>query len=144
MPDAAKTLGSELVAVLTANSARLCDGLQAELARPVDLEEGRPLQFEADPCAWGISSCASEESIIDDEWLWGALPGDWIERAEEAGINWDAMLSDAVCAWFADCWQAVGGPVRFSPAYLFLHGYHQQQYDLERRCWIPVEVAFGE
>ena len=53
-------------------------------------------------------------------------------------------VSDAVCPWFAACWQQVGGPARFSPAFLFLHGYHDRQYHLERRCWLPASVAFGE
>jgi hypothetical protein len=32
------------------------------------------------------------------------------ERCEAAGVNWDGLLSDAVCPWFAGCWQAVGTP----------------------------------
>jgi hypothetical protein len=49
-----------------------------------------------------------------------------------------------LCPWFAECWEAVGGPARFSPAFLFFHGYHLQQYDLERRCWLSSAEAFGE
>ncbi len=58
---AASTWRAELVAALAANTARLCDGPRAELARPVKPELGRCLQFEADPSSWGVSSCASEE-----------------------------------------------------------------------------------
>jgi len=140
----ASTLRAELVAALAAYSARLCDGLRAELARSVTLEEGRRFQFEADPWSWGISSCATEEPITEGDWLSESLPDDWFERVEEAGANWDALLCDEVCPWFAGCWQEVGGSARFSPAYLFLHGYHDQQYDLERRCWLPSDVAFGK
>jgi hypothetical protein len=138
------TLRSEVLNALAANTARLADGLQAELARSKDPGMGRPLQFEVDPLYWDITSCASEDPIITDDWLDRALGRDWLERAEEAGAEPEGMICEELCPWFADCWQAVGGPARFSPAYLFLHDYHDQQYDLERRCWVPVEVAFGE
>jgi hypothetical protein len=140
----ASTLQAELVAALAANTAVLCDGLRAELARSIKLEEGRRLQFEADPWSWGISSCASEEPIITDDWLSRTLTWDWFERADEAGVNWDALISDELCPWFAGCWQDVGGPARFSPAYLFFHDYHDQQYDLEKRRWVSVEESFGD
>jgi len=144
MADMAETLRAELLAVLSANTSRLCDGLRAELARPFTLGPGRRLQFEADPWSWGITCCATEEPVFDRDRLSDDLPGDWFERAEEAGVNWDAMLADEVCPWFAECWQSAGGPVRFSPAFLFLHGYHDRQYDLECRCWVPAAEAFGE
>jgi hypothetical protein len=139
-----RALHAELVAALTANTAMLRAGLHAELARRHTLEPGRPLQFEADPWTWDISSCATEEPITDEDWLSGALLDDWFERAEAAGVNWDGLLGSAVCPWFADCWQLENGPARFSPAYLFLHGYHDQQYHLETRCWVSANVALGE
>jgi len=145
MSDAvATTLRSELLAALAANTGRLTDGLRAELVRSIKLAADHPLQFEADPWSWGVSSCASEEPIITDDWLTAALTWGWFERADEAGVNYDSLISEEFCPWFADCWQAVGGPVRFHPAYLFFHDYHDQQYDLERRCWVPAKVAFGE
>jgi hypothetical protein len=134
---------AELVAALAANTARMCDGLRAELARSVKLKEGWPLQFEVDLYSWGIASCASEEPIITDDWLSRTLTWAWFERAEKAGVDWGALISDELCPWFADCWQAAGGPARFSPAYLFFHDYHNEQYDLEQRRWIPAEEAFG-
>ena len=140
----ASTLRAELTAALAANTARLSDGLRGELARSIKLAEGRPLQFEVDPWSWGVSSCASEEPVITGDWLSLALTRGWFERAEEAGVNYDAMISEELCPWFADCWQAVGGPARFRPAYLFFHGYHDQQYDLVGRIWVPAEVAFGQ
>jgi hypothetical protein len=97
-----------LIAALAANTARLCDGLRVELARSVKLEEGHPLQFEADPWSWGISSCASEEPVITDDWLSHTLTWGWFERANEAGVNRDAMISDELCPWFANCWEEVG------------------------------------
>jgi hypothetical protein len=141
---AARSLRTELAAALAANAARLCDGLREELARSVELEEGRRIQFEADPYSWGVSSCATEEPVITDDWLSRALTWDWFERAEEAGVDCDALIWEELCPWFAGCWEEVGGPARFSPAYLFFHDHHDQQYDLERRGWVPSEVAFGE
>lgn len=135
MAEPSEPLRHELLAVLAANALRLCDGLRAELARP--------LQFEADPWSWGITSTATEEPVFDGDRLADDLPADWFERCEAAGVDGDALLSDEVCAWFAECWQAVGGPGRFSPAYLFLHGYHDQQYHLEGRQWLPAAAAFG-
>ena len=135
---------AELIAALAANKARLCEGLRTELARSVKLEEGRCLQFEADLWSWGISSCASEEPVITDDWLSCTLTWAWFERAEEAGVNWSAMISEELCPWFAACWQEVGGPKRFGPAFLFFHDYHDEQYDLERCRWIPAAEAFGE
>jgi hypothetical protein len=114
------------------------------LARPHPEQPGRPLQFEADPWSWGIASCATEETVFKGESLERELPDDWFERAEASEVNWDALLTDEICPWFAGCWHAVRGPERFSPAYLFLHGYHDQQYDLERRCWLPTSVVFGK
>jgi len=143
MAEASELLRGELLAVLEASAPRLCESLRAELARPHPEQPGRPLQYEADPWSWGITSIATEEPVFDDDRLADELPGDWFERCESAGVNWDSLLSDAVCPWFAGCWHAVGGPERFSPAFLFLHGYHDQQYHLERRCWVPAAVAFG-
>jgi hypothetical protein len=142
MTEASEVLRDELLVVLGANARRLCDRLRAELARPHPEQPGRPLQFESDPWSWGITSTATEESVFDGDRLSDELPGDWFERAEAAGVNWDGLLSDEVCPWFAGCWESVGGPAQFSPAFLFLHGYHDHQYNLERRCWVPAAEAF--
>ena len=144
MDDAASALRAELVTALAVNTTQLCDGLRAELARPVKLEPDRCLQFEADPWSWGVSSCASEEPVITDDWLSRELTWGWFERAEVAGVNYDAMIWDELCLWFARCWREVGGPARFSPAFLFFHDYHDQQFDLEQRRWVPAAEAFGE
>jgi hypothetical protein len=144
MAEAAEPLRGELLAVLAAATAGACDGLRTELARPHPEQPGRPLQFEADPWSWSISSCATEEPAFVGEGLMAELPRDWFERADAAGVDFDALLCDEICPWFAGCWQAVGGPERFSPAFLFLHDHHDQQYHLERRCWLPAAEAFGE
>jgi hypothetical protein len=71
-------------------------------------------------------------------WLDEFLPADWFDRAEQELGGWNGIIADELCPWFADCWQAADGPAVFSPALLFFHGYHRDQYDLERRCWLPA------
>ncbi len=141
---AVSRLRAELVGALAANADRLRHALCAELAKPIALEADHRLQFEIDPFFFGITLCATEEIILPGDWLDGALPGDWFQRAEDAELNWDALISEELCPWFADCWQAVGGPAAFSPAYLFFHDYHREQYDLERRRWLSLAEAFGK
>src|SRR5262249_45088510 len=46
---------------------------------------------------------------------------------------------DELCPWFTCCCREVG-PTRFSPAFLYCHGYHDRQYDLEQGRWVPAEV----
>jgi len=109
MPEAAvNRLRAELLAALSANGDRLRDAILAELARPIPLDEGRCLQFEIDPFFFGISSCATEEALLSDNWLDDALPEGWFERAEAAEGGWDEMISEELCPWFAECWEAAG------------------------------------
>ena len=131
---ATSALRSELSAALSAAGDRLRDALRAELARTATLEEGQCLQFEIDPYFFGISSCATEEIILPGNWLDQALPADWFERAEAAEGGWN-LISRELCPWFAECWQAVGGPAVYSPAYLFFHDYNREQYHLEHCRW---------
>lgn len=139
-----EALRGELRAALAANAERLRAGLRAELALPHPEQPDRPLQFEVDPCWWDISSCATEEAIFAGECLEKELPGDWFERAEAEKINTDSLLVDKLCPWFVGCWQAVGGPASFAPAYLFLHDYHHRQYHLEECRWVPAAEVFGK
>jgi hypothetical protein len=140
---ALSVLRAELLIALSANTDRLRDALRADLARPIDLDEGRHLQFEIDPF-FGISSCATEEAILSDDWLDEALPKDWFERAEALAGGWNEMISQELCPWFAECWKAVDSPTRFSPAFLFFHGHHLQQFDLEHRRRLSSTEAFGK
>ena len=133
----ADELRAELRAALAANISSLRDAVRAELARGVTLEPGRRMQFEVDPFFYGITSCGSEEPLLMD-WLDGSLPADWYDRAEEALGGWDALVSEELCPWFAECWQEAGGPQRYSPAFLFFHGCHNNQYDLEGRRWLSA------
>jgi hypothetical protein len=136
------SLKDELLARLKNIIPRLCDGLQMELARPHPEQPGRPLQFEVDPWSWGITSCATEEPVLDGDGLESEMPAGWFERCEDAGVPWDGLFSETICPWFAECWETVGGPAQYSPAFLFLHGYHDRQYHLERRCWGSSTDAF--
>jgi hypothetical protein len=132
----AAQLRTELIAALAAQEERLRSTLRGELAKGIVLETGRSLQFEMDDLYFGVTLCATEETILPGEWLDAALPRDWFERAEDAGIDWNAMIVAEVFPWFAACWQAVHGAAAFSPAYLFLHLRPQELYHLERRQWI--------
>jgi hypothetical protein len=118
--------------------------MRTELARPINLDDGRRLQFEIDPFFFGISSCATEEALLSADWLNEALPEDWFERADTLAGGWNEMISQELCPWFVECWQAVDGPARFSPAFLFFHGYHLQQFDLGRGRWLSSAEAFGK
>jgi len=131
----ADQLRTELRAALAANTDRLRDAIRGELARKVVLEPGRRMQFEVDPFFFGIASCASEEPVLV-EWLDGSLPTGWYERAEQALGGWDALVREELCPWFAERWREAAGPERYSPAFLFFHGYHNDQYDLERCRWL--------
>jgi hypothetical protein len=137
-------LRAELRSALLAHTEALRVALQDELARFVQLEPGRRLQFEIDPFFFGISSCVTEEVILPGNWLDRALPADWFERADAAKGGWNAMISAELCPWFAECWKAVDGPAKFSPAFLFFHGYHGEQFDLESARWLSSSEAFGE
>ena len=142
--EAVNRLRAELVAVLTANTDRLRQSLRAELAKPVEFEQGGYLQFEVDPWFFGATSCATEEIILPGDWLAEALPKDWFERAEAALESWNELISEEMCPWFAEGWQAVGGPAMFSPAYLFFHDYHYDQYNLEQKRWVSAAKEFGK
>jgi hypothetical protein len=131
----ADQLRAELRAALAVNTGRLHDAIRVELARGVVLEPGRRMQFEVDPFFYGIASRGSEEPVLTD-WLDGSLPTDWYERAERALGGWDAPVWEELCPWFAECWREAGGPQRYSPAFLFFHDYHNDQYDLEGRRWL--------
>ena len=135
-------LRAELVAALKKSTSQLKRDLRDTLAELREMDDPPlPLQFEAD-CYWGIACCATEEPVFDSDCLDEALPADWAERADEAGLDWNALRESEICPWFAECWAAVKGPARYSPAYLFLHDYGDQQYHLEQRRWIPATEAF--
>ncbi len=143
MTDASAQLRSELLAALAENTDEMVLAIEDELARGIALEPARRWQFEADPWTWGIHSCATEDPLGSPSWLEDSLPAHWYERCEEASLNWDSLLLEEICPWFARCWEQARGPERYRPAFLFLHGYHDRQYDLEHRRWIPAAEAFG-
>ena len=96
MADAiADQLRAELRAALAANDDRLRDAIRGELARKVVLEPGRRMQVEVDPFFYGITSCASEEPVLED-WLDSSLPTDWFDRAEQALGGWDCALEGRI------------------------------------------------
>jgi hypothetical protein len=73
------------------------------------------------------------------------LPDDFLERAEAAGLDWLVAVSEEIVRWFADRWEAAGGPSRYRPAYAFFHGgVDTPRYDLERRRWCEVTEVWPE
>lgn len=122
------------------NGARLRDAIRRELTRAIELEPDQRVQFEIDPNSYRVSFCATEEEILPDDWLEAALPEDWFERAGEALDGWDGVAAEGLSTWIADAWQDLDGKARFSPAFLFFHGYHNRQYDLELREWLTGEA----
>ncbi len=128
---------------LDRHAARLDAALRKALAEPITLEPGRRLQFEVCPYFFGVVLCDTEEEIMPGDWLMDELPEEVLEQVEAAGGDSLEVVSQSVMDWLADGWQRVGGPQRYRPAYAFFHGYHGEQFDLEQRCWLSAEEAFG-
>lgn len=124
------------------HSARLDTALRAALARPIPMESGRRLQFEVCPFFYRVVLTDTEEEILPDDWL--DLSGEVLEQVEAAGGSSPEAETQFLVEWLADGWARVGGPGQYSPAFAFFHGYHGEQFDLEKRCWLPAEQAFGE
>lgn len=131
---------AELSRALDANSLRLREALRREMDRLGVLEPDQRVQLEIDPNFYRVSFVATEEDILPDDWLAEALAEDWFERAGEAFGSWDSVVEEPLAAWIADCWRDLDGKARFSPAFVFFHGYHHRQYDLERREWLTGEA----
>jgi hypothetical protein len=125
------------------HSARLDVALRAALAKPIKMESGRRLQFEVCPYFYGVVLTDTEEVLLPGGWL-DELPGEVLEQVEEAGGDSLEVVHQMIVNWLADGWQRVGGPQQYRPAFVFFHGYHEEQFDLERRCWISAEEAFAE
>jgi hypothetical protein len=123
------------------HSIRLDTALRAALAKPIKVEPGRRLLFEVCPYFYGVVLTDTEEVILPDGWL-DELPSEVLELVERAGSDSLEVVSQMVVDWLADGWQRVGGPQQYQPAFVFFHGYHDKQFDLERRCWVSAEEAF--
>ena len=132
-------LRAELIAAMAARADQLGSAIRTELAKPIALESGRQLQFEIDDLYYGVTLCATGETVLPGEWLDGLLPGDWFQRAEDAAVDWNEIIAEEMCPWFAGCWLAAGGPAGFRPAYLFFHLHPERQYDLDGRRWVSSE-----
>jgi len=132
----ADRIRAELAHALDASSERLRRAISVELEKSIELEPDQRIQFEVDPHFYYVTLCATEEELLPDEWLEDALPEGWFERAGEAFDGWDGLVAELMAPWIADCWRDIGGPARFSPAFMFFHGYHHNQYDLELRRWL--------
>jgi hypothetical protein len=137
MSDAESTaIVAELEAALRANGERLSRAIRVELDKPIALEAEQRIQFEIDPFSFRLTFTASEEDLLPDDWLDEATPDQWFVRAGDVLGGFDELVAERMTAWIADAWASAGGPARFSPAFIFFHGYHQNLYDLEQRRWL--------
>lgn len=129
---------------LERHTAQLEESLWAALAEPMELEPGRRLQFEVCPYFYRVTLCVTEYEILPDDWLGNDPPEDVLEQVEQLGSDPMEVTTQAIVEWLADGWEHIGGPARFQPAFAFFHGYHDEQFDLVRRCWVSAEEAFAE
>jgi hypothetical protein len=119
--------------------------IRRELASSFDLGHSKRLQFEVCPCFFGIHLVQTEETILADSVILDAMSPQFCYAAEAAGLDPYAALSEELFPWFAERWQAAGGPARFCPAYAFFHGgLDEPRYDLERRRWCAVAEVWPE
>jgi len=65
------------------HSDRLDAALRAAIARPIEMESGRRLQFEVCPFFYRVVLTDTEEEILPDDWL--DLPSEVLEQVEAAG-----------------------------------------------------------
>jgi len=121
---------------------RLDAALRAAIARPIPMAPGRRLQFEVCPYFYRVVLTDTEEEILPDGWL--DLPSEVLEAIEEAGGESPEAETEFLMRWLADGWARVGGPLQYSPAFAFYHGYSDGQFDLEQRRWLSAEEAFEE
>ncbi|QEL13262.1 hypothetical protein [Limnoglobus roseus] len=140
MPEA-KALAEVLRPFFDAHSARLDAALQTALAQPIELEPGRYLQFEICPFFYRVTITATEEDILPDDWLDGAVVA---EQVEAIGGSSPEAETEFLVKWLADAWARVGGAKACRPAFAFYHGYHDGQFDLNERRWKPASEVFGE
>jgi hypothetical protein len=113
--------------------------IRKELATRFDLGHSGRLQFEIDPWTYRITLTQTENDVIPGYVVLDALPSGLEETMGSAGLDVYRVLSAETIVWFAERWQAVGGPGLFRPAYAFFHGgLEQPRYDLEQRRWFAI------
>src|SRR4051794_29376529 len=119
--------------------------IRRELAGPIDLGHSERLQFEACPQFFGVKLVQTEEEVVPDSAILDAIPSDLQDAAEADGLDVFAGIEAELPAWLADRWQGIGGPGRYSPAYLLFHGgLNEPRYDLERRRWCEVSEVWPD
>jgi hypothetical protein len=117
--------------------------IRRELAGPVDLGHSGRLQFEVCPHFYGIHLVQTEEVILEDSAIPDAMPLQLHKAAYKADLDLHAALGEELFPWFAERWQAAGGPGHHRPAYAYFHGgLDEPRYDLEQRRWCEVEEVW--
>jgi hypothetical protein len=131
MEPAVAQLRAELMAAFAGHEDELCRAI-----RRIPANAAQPLQFEVDDLYFGVTLCATEETILPGEWLDLALTPDWFARVETAGADAISLIAAEMCPWFAECWHAAGGSSVYGRAYLFFHLRPHRRYDLQQRLWV--------
>jgi hypothetical protein len=119
--------------------------IRRELSEPFDLGHSERLQFEVCPQSFGIKLIQTEEEIVPDYAVPDTVPQGLRDAAAAADLDVYAGIEAELFPWFADRWQAVGGPLHYQPAYAFCHGgLYEPRYDLEQRRWCEVSEVWPE
>jgi hypothetical protein len=117
--------------------------IRRELADPFDLGHSERLQFEVCPHFFGIKLVQTEEEILPDSAIPDAVTKELRQAAEAADLDVYAAIEAELFPWFAEQWEAAGGPQHYCPAYAFFHGgLDEPRYDLEQRRWCEVEEVW--
>jgi hypothetical protein len=124
-------------------SALAEQAIRRELAAPLDLGHSERLQFEVCPYFFRIHLVQTEEEIVPDSAIPDAVTPELHEAAEAADLDVHAAIEAELFPWFAERWQAAGGPRHYRPAYAFFHGgMDEPRYDLEQCRWCEVEEVW--
>jgi hypothetical protein len=119
------------------------DAIRRDLADPLDLGHSERLQFEVCPHYYGITLIQTEEVVLEDSALEDAIPQTVREAADLADADLHSLVGEELFPWFAQRWNAAGGPGHYRPAYAYYHGgLDEPRYDLERRRWCEVEEVW--
>lgn len=80
---------------LRALDAAAEQAIRNELAKPLNLGHSGRIQFEIDPVSYEIHLVQTEETIVAGD----PIPDGLFERAEAAGLDWLAAVSEEIVRW---------------------------------------------
>lgn len=119
--------------------------LRAQLAQPIDLEDGGVLLFEIEPSYYDIRVVQTSAELLPEYAVWDAVPEAIRRDAADADVDVADAFEAEVTPWLADRWAAVDGPRQYPRAYAYYHGGPSQPlYDLDRRRWLAVKEVWPD